>query len=261
MSAVAECPSCGETEALRGTPVDEDIAITCQACGATWMRGAPRCKTCGGEDIVPRPQAMSRNPRGNQLAFVGWREIPLCRTCDVEVLSTSMSKNQPVREGYVSAFLFGPKDRVPTPIHSPAALPPPRTSDKETGAEARAPKPPSSQTFRRPSGNTPSRRPRPTPSACQPPTVRQGVEAFLASGVRDADSTAMLMLATHLGPSTRLNSLEGAAAAKDISLWFERLYGVEAGRSRDSALRTIVGAIDFWRAQCWVADDPAAGLR
>jgi hypothetical protein len=258
MTTGPACPLCGETEALRGVQVDDDIAVTCQTCGATWMRGAPRCKTCGGEDIVPRPQAMSRTPRGNQLAFVGWREIPLCRTCDAEALSTSLSKNQP----YVSASLFGPKDRVPSPpppAASAPAPPAPPTDDRESAPRTRQALP--SRSAQQPARNRLSRESKPTPASSQPPTVRQAVDAFLSSGPADNDPTAILMLAKQLGAGSRLSALEGEAAAKEIRAWFEKLYGSKANKSRDSARRTIVGAIDHWRTQGWIADDPAAGLR
>jgi hypothetical protein len=262
MAGDPQCPSCGETEALRGTPVDNDIALTCQTCGATWMRGAPKCKTCGGQDILPRPQAMSRNPRGNQLAFVGWRQIPLCRTCDADALRASLAKNQPVPEGYVSASLFGPKDRVPANTRSRQTTAR-RRPDADTKLRQR---PPSRQAGARSSATSPDRdvttpaEAAPT-AASQPPTVRQAVETFLASDFRNADATAILMLATQLGPSSRLSALEGPEAATALATWFERLYGPKEGKSRDSALRTVVGAIDFWRAKDWVADDPAAELR
>jgi hypothetical protein len=32
MAAGPQCPSCGESEALRGTPVENDIAVTCEKC-------------------------------------------------------------------------------------------------------------------------------------------------------------------------------------------------------------------------------------
>jgi hypothetical protein len=262
MAAGPQCPSCGETEALRGTPFEDDIAVTCQTCGATWMRGAPKCKTCGGEDIVPRPQAMSRNPRGNQLAFVGWREIPLCRRCDADALSTSLSKNQPVPEGYVSASLFDSKERVGASTGSRQTTARRRRPDVDTKLRQRPPsRPASARATPTSQDHGSTTRPKAAPTASEPPTVRQAVEAFLASDFRDADATAMLMLATQLAPSSRLSALEGPEAATALAAWFQRLYGPKEGKSRNSALRTVVGAIDFWRAQGWVADDPAAGFR
>lgn len=255
-----QCPSCGETEALRGAAVDNDISVTCQTCGATWMRGAPKCKTCGGEDIVGRPQAMSRNPRGNQLAFVGWREIPLCRRCDADALSASLSKHQPVPEGYVSASLFGPKQRVDASTLSrqtPARPHPDAESDLRQRPPSRSPNARATPS----QGRGSTKPPRPAPAASQPPTVRQAVEAFLASDFRDADATAMLMLATHLGPSSRLGALDEPEAATALRAWFERLYGPAGRTSRESALRTVLGAVDFWRTQDWVTGDPAAALR
>jgi hypothetical protein len=145
------------------------------------------------------------------------------------------------------------------PAASAPAPPAPRTDDRESAPRTRTPRP--SRTAQKPTGNRRSHEPQPAPPTSQPPTVRQAVDAFLSSGFPDADSTAMLMLATRLGPSSRLNILEGGAAAKDLGAWFEKLYGSKAGTSRDSARRTIVGAVDHWRAQGWVADDPAAALR
>jgi hypothetical protein len=168
-------------------------------------------------------------------------------------------QNQPVPEGYVSTCLFG-NDREPAPIRpAPTTRRPAseedlrrrRSSSRLTGAGS-APVP---------SSNTSPAAPDAAQAAGQPPTVRQAVEAFLASGFEDTNATAMLMLATQLGSSTRLNALEGAKAAKDLAAWFHRLYGPKTGSTRESALRTVVGAIDFGRAKGWLADDAAALLR
>ncbi|MET9831810.1 hypothetical protein ABZ078_21480 [Streptomyces sp. NPDC006385] len=69
---------------------------------ARWMRGGVRCAECGGQNIVHRPQAMTRHSRGTQLSTIGWRELPLCRGCDVEVLEKSTSQNTPVPSDYVA---------------------------------------------------------------------------------------------------------------------------------------------------------------
>ena len=53
-----------------------------------WMRGAPRCKACGGSDLVTALQCMGRTPRGNQRAVVGRREISLCVSCDAQAWHT-----------------------------------------------------------------------------------------------------------------------------------------------------------------------------
>lgn len=53
MAAVAECPSCGEGEELRGS-------------------------------LLKRPQSMTRHSRGTRLSIIGWRDVPLCCTCDTE---------------------------------------------------------------------------------------------------------------------------------------------------------------------------------
>jgi hypothetical protein len=253
MRGTYSCPACGESEALRGTPAGDDIAVTCESCDATWMRGAPRCKTCGGDDIVPRPQAMARNPRGNQLAFVGWREVPLCRLCDAEVLTAYLTTNQPIPEGYVSACLVGPKDRVPETPVAPRRARPARAGRTSTKATASEPGPPQKPL-------SPARKPAPG-KATEPLTVRQAIEAFLKSGASDADATAMLMLGTHLGSSNRLTTLEGAAAAAALQAWFERTWGSRGGRGADTARRAVTAAVDHWREQGWLGDDFAAELR
>ncbi|WP_344295219.1 hypothetical protein, partial [Streptomyces synnematoformans] len=128
MAREMSCPSCGETEQLRGETAAGDIRVTCGSCGARWMRGAPRCAGCGGADIVARPQAMTRHSRGTQLSIIGWRELPLCRDCDGPALRTSLEENVPVPADYVAVCLYGKGDRTtaapaPAPANPEAAAP------------------------------------------------------------------------------------------------------------------------------------------
>lgn len=60
------CPGCGETQALRGRAVGDDIKITCEHCGAEWLRGNPRCERCGQERGISAPQNMINQPRNRQ---------------------------------------------------------------------------------------------------------------------------------------------------------------------------------------------------
>lgn len=84
------CPSCGEDEELSGRRTDGDIVITCHRCGYVGPRVAGRhCPTCGGADVVDRPQAMVERSRGTQLSIVGYTRVGLCRTCDADELEWS----------------------------------------------------------------------------------------------------------------------------------------------------------------------------
>ncbi len=89
MSEDLRCPRCAETEDLTGSPVDGDIQVTCQTCGARWLRGGRRCRTCGGTAVVEKPQAISRHPRGNQHAIVGGHRLQLCPTCDEDATAAA----------------------------------------------------------------------------------------------------------------------------------------------------------------------------
>lgn len=100
------CPACGETTNLRGTRTEEGIRITCQQCRYEWNRDTrPRCATCGGDDIVPRPQTLTAFSRGTQLSVLGWRNVPLCATCDGEELMRSTRAGGPLAAGYRPAAL------------------------------------------------------------------------------------------------------------------------------------------------------------
>lgn len=176
--------------------------------------------------------------------------MPLCRTCDAAALSTSMSKNQPVPEGYVSACLFGLQDRPPklAPTEpSPQPDGPPRGAGTSTTTGRVAPPPQLPVTPAPPAVNT------------SPPTVRHAVEAYLASAPDDADSSALLLLGAHFGPSTRLDRLNDPATAGSLARWFDERW--RSGSKRQAALRTVIGVVDFWRANGWLTGDPAAALR
>ena len=81
------CPACGEAEALTGTRDDESIDLTCDACGARWVRSlAKHCDVCGGDDIQTVPLAIVERSRGTQLSILGTRPIDLCSHCDAERL-------------------------------------------------------------------------------------------------------------------------------------------------------------------------------
>ncbi|WP_151484090.1 hypothetical protein [Streptomyces albicerus] len=262
MAGVAECPSCGEGEELRGEPCEGDIRVTCLSCGAQWMRGAPRCAGCGGQDIVERPQAMTRHSRGTQLSIIGWREVPLCRTCDAEVLETSIAQNTPVPGDYVSNCLYGPGQRPsmgPAPRPAPTATPAPRPATQPAPAAKPAKRP------ARPAG--PPAQPWATRSRPRPvapsvvPTVRQAIAAFLAEASGEVDHTAMLVLGTHLGSHERLGVLDKPDAADSLAAWCDGHWGDRNSAAAQRALGTILRAVDFWGARGWLASDPAAKLR
>lgn len=260
MAGVADCPSCGESEELRGEPVDDDIRVTCLRCRAQWMRGGPRCAGCGGTDIVHRPQAMTRHSRGTQLSIIGWRELPLCRVCDAEALQTSIAENVPVPSDYVAVCLYG---AGPEPVTraTPATEempPPPVMPAREPVASAE----PKRAVEGAPRPRSRSGRPKTTPTAppSMVPTVRQAISAFLTEASEQADATAMLLLGTHLGSHNRLSVLETDGAARELAAWCNGHWADGSDRSR-RAVGTICRAVDFWGARGWLVTDPAAGLR
>ena len=81
------CPACGETEALTGARGDDSIDLTCDECGAIWIRSlAKKCDVCGGDDMQTVPLAIVERSRGTQLSILGTRPIDLCSHCDAERL-------------------------------------------------------------------------------------------------------------------------------------------------------------------------------
>lgn len=279
MAGIAQCPSCGEDEDLRGEPSDGDIKITCLRCAAQWMRGAPRCAGCGGTDIVQRPQAMTRHSRGTQLSIIGWRELPLCRVCDAEALETSIAENLPVPSDYVAICLLGREGRTaaPPPPRPVAAEPAPGGGAAERPGGGRAPERPEPKAQPE-SGPGPEPKPaapapakprtaartrtgRAKPAPSRVPTVRQAVAAFLAESSGTADATAMLLLGTHLGSYNRLTVLDEAGAADRLTEWCDGHWPDRGGDTAGRALDTIRRAVDFWGARGWLTTDPAAGIR
>ncbi|MEN8239643.1 MAG: hypothetical protein ABFR53_10615 [Actinomycetota bacterium] len=74
---------CGEADALVGVRSGESIDLTCEACGAQWVRSLEkRCERCGGADIQTVPMAIVERSRGTQLSVLGTRPIDLCSNCD-----------------------------------------------------------------------------------------------------------------------------------------------------------------------------------
>ncbi|MFZ5847300.1 MAG: hypothetical protein ACOYX5_07970 [Actinomycetota bacterium] len=266
MATIAKCPACGEKERLLGRPAGDGIEVTCETCGARWMRGAARCNGCGGEDVVARPQVMTRHPRGNQLAIVGRRQLPLCPHCDAEAIATSSSTNRPVPETYVSVFLFGHDKQLPRP----ADLVRPGAGLKDAPvdlAERRRRRDSRSTAAAGEPGSAPRRgaiprRPASRPSSPEPtvqPTFRQAIETFLATHP-DADSLTMVLLGQHLGPATRLAALERPGAAEELRQWFDATWS-ERHPARRQAAVTICAAVDHWRGEQWLAQDLASALR
>lgn len=89
------CPSCGESEALRGRRGEGEIAMTCDTCGHRWSRSlVPTCPHCGRTDLRQAPLAIVEKGRGTQLSVVGTRPIHLCQACDHELLE-KWQENRP----------------------------------------------------------------------------------------------------------------------------------------------------------------------
>ena len=104
MPRVIICPACGESDALKGSQSPEGIRIACGSCGHDWLRDdePDRCATCGGLELVTRPQALTQYSRGTQLSIVGMGEIVLCRSCDAEMVEWA-SGARPTPFNYRSA--------------------------------------------------------------------------------------------------------------------------------------------------------------
>lgn len=81
------CPSCGEQANLSGQRDDLEILLTCQECGQEWTRQlAPRCPTCGGDDLETVPVAIVEKSRGTQLSVMGIRTVEMCWDCDRSII-------------------------------------------------------------------------------------------------------------------------------------------------------------------------------
>ncbi len=246
------CPACGESEALRGRASGEDIAITCGQCGAEWLRGEPRCKLCGRPGGVSAPQRMTRDPRGTLLAVVGVRQVPLCSTCDSEVLIAATRRHQPVPEGYVSRFLFGAVEERPARQSPPGASHPQRrAADSVSRAVRPAPAPPAPSTAPPQTG---------VPSRPTDPTLRQATEAFLNEAGSSSDGLTMVLWGTEVGAATRLSRIDTPETAGDLARWVEETFG-SCPERREQAVDVLRRATSYWTAQGWLKLDLTAELR
>lgn len=254
------CPSCGETEQLQGRPDGEQITVTCQACGETWTRDQSRCRACGGSDLVMRPQPLSYHPRGNQLAIVGWRDVRLCLDCDAEVAADSVEKNRPVPRDYVSRASLDPTATAHRSTEGPAT----------PAAGAKTERRSATQAVSRPAGPAPARAGQhvegppsteasPPPSQPVDPTARQAIGAFLTTSAGSGGATAMLMLGTYLGASTRLSRLSRADAPEDFRSRFDRTWP-ETSANRENAGDSVRSAVDYWTEQAWLSPEAGAIL-
>jgi hypothetical protein len=230
------CPSCGEAEQLTGTPLDGGIEITCGACGTRWNRTERRCRACGGGESTVVRQRMTTYPRGNQLAVIGMRDVPLCPQCDGGAVSR-LGPGRLLEDGYRSRFVSGaPDDSASTTPATPATrarsrIQPP-APPVATPAAARRPKSPTD------------------------PTVRKAVEAYLAHGTDAVSAAAMLVIGRALGTSTRLSDLTAADAGPRLD------EAIEEQWPRRSAIRTLAvdavnDAFRFWVSRGWISADQA----
>lgn len=244
MTAVQACPSCGETEALRGASVGGGIEITCQACAYQWTRGDLRCRSCAGQETVMIPQVIARTTRGNQLSIMGHRDTVLCPVCDAEVIAQCQTARQWVPEDYVSAFSYDPAEgeRVREQQVSTPAAPLTPTAARTAPAPRQAAQEPAA--------------PEPTR---QPPTVRQAIAEYMAAEPQ-ADALAMLSLGTFLKSGTRLETLSGPKVATSLQAWFSATWGDHSADRRAAVQQAVTGAFAHWVDQGWIADDPSEGL-
>lgn len=253
MGEAVECPNCSEGEALRGEQDGDDIRVQCLSCGTSWVRGAPRCRVCGGLCCVTRPQHVSLTPRGNQVAVVGQRQVVLCPHCDAPAIDPDQRPNSPVPVGYVSRFTFG--EPLATPPREPEGGPdhPAVDTAARPSVQATVHLPPSQ-------GQTPAATPPPPtagPGAKQQPTsptVRQAIEALLADGAHGDDSLTLLLLGRHLGPSQRIHLLDEPTQLVLLEKWFDQTWGSQPDSRRSEAQASLQSALDFWRSQGWLAE-------
>jgi hypothetical protein len=79
------CATCGTDDHLRGVAEGEQIRIHCERCGAEWTRdSAPRCRTCGSDDMALEKRPVIVKSRGSQLSIVGYTDVALCKRCDAD---------------------------------------------------------------------------------------------------------------------------------------------------------------------------------
>ncbi len=88
------CPSCGESERLRGArrggPV---VELVCEVCGATWERDArPRCRICGSDDLRYAPEPLWERGRGEQRTPAGRRQAYDCYACGAKDVTSARAR-------------------------------------------------------------------------------------------------------------------------------------------------------------------------
>jgi len=96
------CPNCEEEDNLsgrrEGEPGNETITVTCGSCELSWVRDlAPRCPTCGTDDVRTALQSIVEKSRGTQLSIQSMRVVYLCPICDPERLADWNQTNSPLR--------------------------------------------------------------------------------------------------------------------------------------------------------------------
>ncbi|HSP59739.1 MAG TPA: hypothetical protein VLO09_01640 [Ornithinimicrobium sp.] len=74
------------------------------------------------------------------------------------------------------------------------------------------------------------------------------------------DPTVVLLLGTHLGPSTRVDALERSGhGADELREWVEGTWG--RGARGAAARHTLTALADHWSDQGWTTTDLAAAVR
>lgn len=266
-----QCPSCGGGDRLTGRQVDGEIEISCAACGHRWLRGPRRCRGCGGVEQVVGRQRMTTYPRGNQLAVIGMRDVPLCPLCDGDALA-ALGDDRLLDSGYRSRFVSGPDEgaasasarsdegaassgarSAPQPASAPQsrALPPAGSArSRPTGGPAKSSGRPSRPAgASRPTVASPRGAAAPVPS----PTVRQAVQAYLEHAPDAVSAAAMLVVGRTLGPTTRLADVS-SEAAQTLADAVDQHWAGQASL-RGLAVDAINDAFRFWSGRGWVAAD------
>ena len=238
------CPACGETEQIVGTPHEGDIKLSCQRCGQSWLRGGRRCRGCGGTALVRLPQVMSRTPRGNQLAFIGAREIDLCPECDGTAVTESTTSNRPIAESYHSIYLLGPPTATPIAPSIPSP-PAPKAGPATRGSE------------RNRSGH---RQQRTSAPAASPSTAPARVNEALTALTNDegVDVMVLVLLGRLLGTTTPLATLDSPHTAPRIAEWYQTTFA--RSPKAEAARLTIQTIASRWRQKGWVTEDLASEL-
>jgi len=80
---IVRCQQCGESEDLSGARVGNEIEITCNVCGRSWLRDAePTCPDCGGRALRATKEPVVQRARGTAYSVVGEKTTYLCEACD-----------------------------------------------------------------------------------------------------------------------------------------------------------------------------------